>query len=114
MFVTRRVTLRCRGCGPAAAGGAGVVSAAAIASGAVPVVDLREVFRQAQGSAIVKAAHAVHSGTMPPLTRTAPSQPSQVTLRHCTVAFSLPRLQESSPNPTSSNCHLFHSMLFSF
>lgn len=26
MFVTRRVTLRCRGCGPAAAGGAGVVS----------------------------------------------------------------------------------------
>ncbi|BDA44925.1 probable recBCD enzyme subunit RecD at C-terminar half [Coccomyxa sp. Obi] len=57
--------------------GAGSFLAAAIESGAVPVVDLREVFRQAQGSAIVKAAHAVHAGSMPTLTRTAPHNPSQ-------------------------------------
>lgn len=64
--------------------GAGSFLAAAIESGAVPVVDLREVFRQAQGSAIVKAAHAVHAGAMPPLTRVAPRIPSQVrTLLHC-------------------------------
>ncbi|CAL8469331.1 g8872 [Coccomyxa elongata] len=57
--------------------GAGSFLAAAIESGAVPVVDLREVFRQAQGSAIVKAAHAVHAGSMPSLTRTTPRSPSQ-------------------------------------
>lgn len=57
---------------------AGSFLGAAIDSGVVPVVDLREVFRQAQGSDIVKAAHAVHAGTMPPLTRVDPGQPSEV------------------------------------
>ena len=57
---------------------AGSFLSAAIDSGMVPVVDLREVFRQAQGSDIVKAAHAVHAGLMPPLTRIDPSQPSEV------------------------------------
>ena len=57
---------------------AGSFLSAAIDSGMVPVVDLREVFRQAQGSDIVKAAHAVHAGLMPPLTRINPSQPSEV------------------------------------
>lgn len=56
--------------------GAGSFLAAAIQSGAVPVVDLREVFRQAQGSAIVKAAHAVHAGLMPPLQRINPESSS--------------------------------------
>jgi exodeoxyribonuclease V alpha subunit len=58
--------------------GAGAFLSACIQSGAVPVVDLRGVFRQAQGSAIVKAAHAVHAGLMPPLLRITPEQPSQV------------------------------------
>ena len=57
---------------------AGSFLSAAIDSGVVPVVDLREVFRQAQGSDIVKAAHAVHAGQMPPLTLINPSQPSEV------------------------------------
>lgn len=53
---------------------------AAIDSGVVPVVDLREVFRQAQGSDIVKAAHAVHAGRMPSLTRIDPAHPSEAGL----------------------------------
>lgn len=66
---------------------AGSFLSAAIDSGVVPVVDLREVFRQAQGSDIVKAAHAVHAGRMPSLTRIDPAQPSEASLRHpwCSV-----------------------------
>ena len=60
---------------------AGSFLSAAIDSGVVPVVDLREVFRQAQGSDIVKAAHAVHAGRMPSLTRIDPAQPSEASLR---------------------------------
>lgn len=59
---------------------AGSFLSAAIDSGVVPVVDLREVFRQAQGSDIVKAAHAVHAGRMPSLTRINPAQPSEAGL----------------------------------
>ena len=59
---------------------AGSFLSAAIDSGVVPVVDLREVFRQAQGSDIVKAAHAVHAGRMPSLTRIDPAQPSEAGL----------------------------------
>ena len=40
---------------------------AAISSGIVPVVDLRQIFRQAQESAIVTSAHAVNCGEFPPL-----------------------------------------------
>ena len=59
---------------------AGSFLKAAIDSGVVPVVDLREVFRQAQGSDIIKAAHAVLAGLMPPLTQIDPSQPSEARL----------------------------------
>lgn len=45
--------------------GPGAVLADVIASGAVPVVRLTEIFRQAQQSFIVRAAHAVHDGQMP-------------------------------------------------
>ena len=62
---------------------------AAIDSGVVPVVDLREVFRQAQGSDIVKAAHAVHAGRMPSLTRIDPAHPSEAGL-HSKPISSLP------------------------
>ena len=61
---------------------AGSFLSAAIDSGVVPVVDLREVFRQAQGSDIVKAAHAVHAGRMPSLTRIDPAQPSEASFPH--------------------------------
>ncbi len=47
--------------------GPGGVLEAAIASGTVPVVDLRQIFRQAQESAIVTSAHAVNCGEFPPL-----------------------------------------------
>jgi exodeoxyribonuclease V alpha subunit len=45
--------------------GPGTVLADVIASGAVPVVRLTEIFRQAGASWIVRAAHAVNHGEMP-------------------------------------------------
>ncbi|HZT81576.1 MAG TPA: ATP-dependent RecD-like DNA helicase, partial [Gemmataceae bacterium] len=45
--------------------GPGTVLADVIASGAVPVVRLTEIFRQAGASWIVRAAHAVNGGEMP-------------------------------------------------
>jgi exodeoxyribonuclease V alpha subunit len=49
--------------------GPGQVLADVIASGAVPVVRLTEVFRQAAKSRIVTNAHRINRGTMPDLTR---------------------------------------------
>ncbi|HEX6011552.1 MAG TPA: AAA family ATPase, partial [Geminicoccaceae bacterium] len=49
--------------------GPGQVLADLIASGAVPVVRLTEVFRQAARSRIVTNAHRINRGTMPDLTR---------------------------------------------
>ena len=46
--------------------GAGEVLREVIRSGAVPVVRLQEVFRQAQESAIVRGAHAILDGRPPP------------------------------------------------
>src|SRR3954447_11637388 len=48
--------------------GPGQVLADVIASGAVPVVRLTEVFRQAAGSRIVTNAHLINHGRMPDLT----------------------------------------------
>jgi exodeoxyribonuclease V alpha subunit len=45
--------------------GPGAVLGDVIASGAVPVVRLTEIFRQAGESWIVRAAHAVHAGDLP-------------------------------------------------
>jgi exodeoxyribonuclease V alpha subunit len=45
--------------------GPGAVLADVIASRAVPVVRLTEIFRQAEASGIVRAAHAVHAGELP-------------------------------------------------
>ncbi|KAK9822626.1 hypothetical protein WJX81_000268 [Elliptochloris bilobata] len=56
--------------------GPGSVLAAAIAAGAVPVVDLRDIFRQARQSAIVTSAHDIHCGRFPSLAL-APSPPRQ-------------------------------------
>src|SRR3712207_6355951 len=47
--------------------GPGQVLADVIASGAVPVVRLTEVFRQAAGSRIVTSAHLINAGKMPDL-----------------------------------------------
>ncbi len=49
--------------------GPGQVLADIIASGAVPVARLREVFRQGEGSRIVASAHAVNRGEAPDLAR---------------------------------------------
>lgn len=49
--------------------GAGQVLADIIQSGAVPVVRLTEVFRQAATSKIITAAHKINKGIMPDLTR---------------------------------------------
>ena len=51
----------------AAVGRAGTVLADVIASGAVPVVRLTEIFRQAAESLIVVNAHRIHDGDMPEL-----------------------------------------------
>ena len=48
--------------------GPGNVFADIIKSGAVPVVELTEIFRQAKQSAIVRAAHAVNLGEAPDIT----------------------------------------------
>jgi exodeoxyribonuclease V alpha subunit len=47
--------------------GPGQVLADVIASGAVPVARLREVFRQAASSRIITTAHAINAGTIPDL-----------------------------------------------
>jgi hypothetical protein len=52
--------------------GPGAVLHALIASGLVPVVDLREIFRQAAQSSIVTSALAVRRGEAPALRRVAP------------------------------------------
>ena len=48
--------------------GPGTVLSAAIESGYIPVVDLREIFRQAAHSQIVQAAHRIQKGQNPGLT----------------------------------------------
>ncbi|KAK9862475.1 hypothetical protein WJX84_005310 [Apatococcus fuscideae] len=53
--------------------GPGDLLHSAIQSGAVPVVDLREIFRQAKKSSITTSAHAVNSGHFPDLLRLNPS-----------------------------------------
>jgi exodeoxyribonuclease V alpha subunit len=50
--------------------GPGCVLADLIASGAVPVVRLTEIFRQASQSQIITAAYAINQGRMPNLTKT--------------------------------------------
>jgi exodeoxyribonuclease V alpha subunit len=52
--------------------GPGMVLADVIASGAIPVVRLTEIFRQAQDSGIVRAAHRIHAGELPESTPPAP------------------------------------------
>ncbi len=47
--------------------GAGTVLRDIIASGAVPVVELTEIYRQAQNSRIIVNAHAINQGHMPEL-----------------------------------------------
>jgi exodeoxyribonuclease V alpha subunit len=49
--------------------GAGNVLADIIASGSVPVVELRDIFRQARESRIVVNAHRINSGLLPVLNR---------------------------------------------
>ncbi len=49
--------------------GAGQVLADIIQSGAVPVVRLTEVFRQAATSKIITAAHRINKGLMPDLAK---------------------------------------------
>jgi exodeoxyribonuclease V alpha subunit len=49
--------------------GPGQVLADVIASGAVPVVRLTEVFRQAAQSRIITSAHRINRGSLPDLTR---------------------------------------------
>ncbi|KAK9811560.1 hypothetical protein WJX72_005917 [[Myrmecia] bisecta] len=45
--------------------GAGGVLEAAIQAGVIPVVDLRDIFRQARQSSIVTSAHAINAGQFP-------------------------------------------------
>jgi ATP-dependent exoDNAse (exonuclease V) alpha subunit len=42
--------------------GPGRPFAAALAAGLLPCIDLRQIYRSAAGSAIVKAAHAINQG----------------------------------------------------
>ena len=61
--------------------GPGKVLSDAIQSGVIPGVDLRQIFRQAQQSNIVRAAHAVNRGDFQALPLTlpiAPIHPAQV------------------------------------
>ena len=61
--------------------GPGKVLSDAIQSGVIPGVDLRQIFRQAQQSNIVRAAHAVNRGdfqALPLCLPLAPAGPLQV------------------------------------
>lgn len=69
---THGCTCRAWGAGDAdqlAPVGPGTILEAAMKAGVVPIIDLREVFRQAAESAIVTSAHALLRGEMPALTR---------------------------------------------
>ena len=48
--------------------GPGTVLRDLIASKAIPVVSLETIFRQSEGSMIIKNAHAIQSGTFPDIT----------------------------------------------
>lgn len=71
--------------------GPGSVLADIISSGAVPVVDLRQIFRQAAQSAIVTGAHAINRGDLPQLQQVGGSRvlwvgvPSEATCSSCSV-----------------------------
>lgn len=62
--------------------GPGTVLTAAIQSKMIPVVDLREIFRQAQQSQIVSAAHSIQQGIMPNLLTIPPSRLKANSLSH--------------------------------
>ena len=53
--------------------GPGLVLPNIIRSGIVPVVHLKEIFRQAGGSQIIQAAHAINQGELPELTEPTPT-----------------------------------------
>lgn len=77
--------------------GPGSVLQHVIASGKVPVVNMREVFRQARGSRIVQSAHAVNAGRVPQLLATSTS------LDHPSLAALLqPQLAPPEAVPTDA------------
>ena len=64
--------------------GAGKVLTDAIQSGVIPGVDLREIFRQAQQSGIVRTAHAVNGGNFQAVHQGLPTiDPTHVKARFC-------------------------------
>lgn len=82
--------------------GPGKVLSDVIRSGVVPGVDLREIFRQAQRSSIVRTAHAVNNGDFGAVQSslaTLNAQALQVTL----PPFALP-IQEQKPEAQMSSC----------
>ena len=89
--------------------GAGKVLTDAIHSGVIPGVDLREIFRQAQQSGIVRTAHAVNGGSFQAVHQGLPTiDPSHVKAS-CfvsptvvTVGAVLERLQTACMEPRSS------------
>jgi ATP-dependent exoDNAse (exonuclease V) alpha subunit len=73
--------------------GAGKVLTDAIQSGVIPGVDLREIFRQAQQSGIVRTAHAVNGGNFQAVQQGLPSidpthVKASVCVSSCVVAVS--------------------------
>lgn len=66
--------------------GPGSVLSAAIAANAVPVVDLRDIFRQARQSNIVTSAHDIHCGRFPSLAPVPPRLPVRGPRCACMVA----------------------------
>ena len=92
--------------------GPGQALADIIASGAVPVTKLTEVFRQAALSQIVQSAHRINSGQMPDLSATRDATDfyfvESVRAGHCHHAAHRTR-QGTYPPPFRLRSHARHS-----
>ena len=92
--------------------GAGKVLTDAIQSGVIPGVDLREIFRQAQQSGIVRTAHAVNGGNFQAVHQGLPTiDPTHVKASFCVspcmvaVSAALDCVQTAFLAPQSSQHH---------
>ena len=84
--------------------GPGSVLSAAIMANAVPVVDLRDIFRQARQSNIVTSAHDIHCGRFPSLAPVPPRLPVRGPATHAALAHWLHLLTWGNPRQSTICC----------
>jgi ATP-dependent exoDNAse (exonuclease V) alpha subunit len=93
--------------------GPGRPFAAALAAGLLPCIDLRQIYRSAAGSAIVKAAHAINQGEHAAhATARGCDMPKQQQQQHWQLTHNAPEsLVASNNEPSTAGClHCFRPL----